>query len=163
MRKSSFDAVCDARTTVIVLGSLPGEISLARQQYYANPTNQFWHLIGGVLDTDLVSLGYADRLTALLERGVGLWDVVQSATRNTSADAAIQQHVAHDLLALVRRLPRLRGLGFNGGKAAAIGLRQLGSPAPCSAISLPSSSAAHCRITYADKLQSWLELRRLLD
>jgi TDG/mug DNA glycosylase family protein len=163
MRKSSFDAVCDERTTVIVLGSLPGEISLARQQYYANPTNQFWRLIGGVLETDLVSLAYEDRLAALLKRGVGLWDVVQSAARSTSADSAIQRPVAHDLLALTARLPHLRGLGFNGGKAAAIGLRQLGSQPPCAAITLPSSSAAHCRITYADKLQSWLELRRLLD
>jgi TDG/mug DNA glycosylase family protein len=163
MRKSSFDAVCDERTTVIVLGSLPGEISLARQQYYANPTNQFWRLIGGVLETDLVSLAYEDRLAALLKRGVGLWDVVQSAARSTSADSAIQRPVAHDLLALTARLPHLRGLGFNGGKAAAIGLRQLGSQPPCDAITLPSSSAAHCRITYAEKLQSWLELRRLLD
>jgi hypoxanthine-DNA glycosylase len=162
MRKSSFDAVCDERTTVIVLGSLPGEISLARQQYYANPTNQFWRLMGGVLNKELDSLAYDDRLAALLERGLGLWDAVRSARRETSADAAIQQPVAHDLLALTNRLPCLRGLAFNGGKAAAIGLRQLGNPPPCTVISLPSSSAAHCRITYAEKLQSWLELRRLL-
>lgn len=67
-RKSSFDAVVDERTRLLVLGSLPGEASLARSQYYAHPQNQFWRLIGAVVGRDLVALSYEERLRALRKR-----------------------------------------------------------------------------------------------
>jgi G:T/U-mismatch repair DNA glycosylase len=35
-RERCFDPVVDARTRVLILGSLPGEQSLARQEYCAN-------------------------------------------------------------------------------------------------------------------------------
>jgi hypoxanthine-DNA glycosylase len=75
---------------LLVLGSLPGEESLAQGRYYAHPRNHFWTLIGAVIGRDLVALGYEARLAALLEAGVGLWDVVASATRRGSLDGAIR-------------------------------------------------------------------------
>jgi len=80
-RKRSFAPVVDEHTRVLLLGSLPGERSLAAGQYYANPQNQFWRLLATVLDLPLLSLGYEDRLTCLLAHGVGLWDVVAEARR----------------------------------------------------------------------------------
>ena len=59
MLKASFAPVVDERTRVLVLGSLPGEISLAKGQYYANPQNQFWRLIEAVIDAELMGLGDA--------------------------------------------------------------------------------------------------------
>jgi len=46
--KSSFEPIADQRTRVLILGALPGQISLERREYYANPTNQFWRLMEGV-------------------------------------------------------------------------------------------------------------------
>ena len=79
--KRSFPPVADARTRLLVLGSLPGEESLARRQYYANPRNHFWRLIGEVARLDLNALPYEARLEALLAAGIGLWDTVGAATR----------------------------------------------------------------------------------
>ena len=80
-RKHSFPPVVDARVRLLVLGSLPGERSLAERRYYAHPQNQFWRLISPAAGRDLSSLPYAERLDALLAVHIGLWDVVASATR----------------------------------------------------------------------------------
>jgi hypoxanthine-DNA glycosylase len=53
LRKRSFAAVADERTRVVIFGSLPGDVSLARREYYAQPTNQFWKLLQAVIGADL--------------------------------------------------------------------------------------------------------------
>lgn len=155
--KTSFPPVVDADTRVLVLGSLPGERSLAAGRYYAHPQNQFWRLIGAVLDRDLVARAYEERLTALLAHGIGLWDVVATATRRGSSDAAIRDVAANDLTALVDRLPNLRAVGFNGATAARIGAAALGR-CRVERITLPSSSPLHT-VGVAAKLPAWLTLR----
>ena len=160
-RKSAFPPSVDARTRVLMLGSLPGEASLAARQYYANPTNQFWPLIGGVIGVDLVSLPYEARLERLLAAGVGLWDTVRSATRVGSLDGAIRDHQANPLGAFVASLPDLKAIGFNGAKAAAVGKREI--DAAVAFVDLPSSSAAYCSIPFAAKQAKWFALRDYLE
>jgi len=149
----------DAR--LLVLGSLPGARSLAERRYYAHPTNQFWRLLGAAIDRPLAALDYADRLAALAEARVGLWDVIRSAARRTSSDSDIREAETHDLSELVATLPDLRMIAFNGGKAAAIGRRQVGEPPGVALIDLPSSSAANT-IGFEVKLARWLTLRAAL-
>lgn len=158
--KRSFAPVVDAHTRLIVLGSLPGEESLARNQYYANPRNQFWALMSGVVGTDLVSLGYGARLDALLRAGVGLWDTVAEARRDGSLDAAIRDHSPNALPELAARLPELRAFAFNGGKSAAVGRKALGDTA-LRLIQLPSSSPAYT-MPFAAKQAAWSKLRDVL-
>src|SRR5690606_13297202 len=88
--KRSFAPVVDEGTRVLLLGSLPGEQSLALGQYYGNPRNQFWKLMEAVTGAALEVLPYPARLDALLREGVGLWDVVDTASRAGSLDAAIR-------------------------------------------------------------------------
>jgi len=161
-RKRSFPAIADARTRLLVLGSLPGERSLAERRYYAHPQNQFWPLMSAVVERDLVALPYPDRLAALLETRVGLWDVIATARRTGSGDAEIRDHAPNDLAMLAAELPALRAVAFNGGKAHAIGVRQLGDAAPGVArIALPSSSPLHT-VGLAAKLPAWLAMRSFL-
>ncbi|MGZ8286806.1 MAG: DNA-deoxyinosine glycosylase [Allosphingosinicella sp.] len=155
--KRSFPPVADARTRLLVLGSLPGEKSLARSQYYANPRNQFWRLIGAVAGLDLIPLPYERRLEALLAAGVGLWDTVGSATRRGSLDGAIRSSSANDLADLAARLPGLRAVAFNGGKSASIGLPLLAGRPDLELIPLPSSSPAYTR-PFEEKLATWMKL-----
>jgi len=159
--KSSFAPVADAAARVLILGSLPGELSLRRQQYYGNPRNQFWKLIGAVLGDDLERLDYEPRLAALRLAGVGLWDVVRSARRDGSLDGAIREHQPNALAQFAATLPALRAIAFNGGKAAAIGRRQLGEQSRWALLDLPSSSPAHT-MAFERKQARWLELRPYL-
>lgn len=158
--KRSFPPVVDADTRLLVLGSLPGDASLAAARYYAHPQNQFWRLMAAVVDVDLPALPYDDRLIALRAAHVGLWDVVASATRPGSTDAAIRDPVGNDLPGLVATLPRLAAIAFNGATAYRHGTRQLAGQ-DIRLIPLPSSSPLHT-IGLAAKSDAWIELRDVL-
>ncbi len=153
-RKASFAPVVDDRTRVLILGSLPGERSLAERRYYAHPQNQFWRLVGAAIDRNLVSLDYDARLAALRDAGIGLWDVVATARRIGSTDAAIADHATNDLAGLVASLPHIRAVAFNGGKAAAIGRPLLLAESDMLLLPLPSSSPLHT-VGIAAKQPAW--------
>jgi hypoxanthine-DNA glycosylase len=150
-------AAHDAR--LFILGSLPGDASLAAQRYYAHPTNQFWRLLGEAIGEPLEAMGYAARLELLAERGVGLWDVVASAERVGSLDGAIRQAGHNPIERLLVEFPRLEAIGFNGGTAAKAGRKLLGGAKGVELIDLPSSSAANAR-PFADKAEVWRQLGR---
>ena len=151
-RHLAFAPVADARTRVLVLGSLPGAASLAAREYYAHPQNAFWRLIGAVAGCELAALPYPDRLAALLDARIGVWDVIATAARAGSLDAAIRDPEAADL----------RAVAFNGATAARIGRRQLAGLAGPGLFDLPSSSPAHAGMPYAEKLRRWSVLARSL-
>jgi hypoxanthine-DNA glycosylase len=160
--KRSFPPVADARTRVLILGSLPGEVSLAKAQYYAHPQNQFWRLVGEAVGAELQGLSYPARLEALLAAGVGLWDVIGAASRRGSLDAAIRDHQANPLADFVETLPALRAVAFNGGKAAALGRKLLEGRPNLALIALPSSSPAFTA-PLAAKTAQWLQIGRFLS
>lgn len=147
----------DAR--LIILGSLPGEASLAAQRYYAHPTNQFWRLLGSAIGEDLAGLGYDERLDRLAVREIALWDVVAEARRKGSLDGAIRAATANELVRYAASHPRLEAVAFNGRTAAAIGRRALGERNGLALIDLPSSSAALTR-PFADKAVAWAAVAR---
>ena len=161
-RKVAFAPVVNSTTRVLILGSLPGDMSLAAARYYANPRNRFWHLVGEVIARpDLPQLGYDDRLSVLLANDIGLWDAVASAERPGSLDSAIRNAQPAALAELVASLPQLRAVAFNGQTSAKIA-RALLSDTPPTLIDLPSSSPAHAAMSYAQKLERWLTIRRFL-
>lgn len=162
-RKRCFAPVVDDRTRLLVLGSLPGEQSLVRQEYYGNRQNRFWLLMSEVIGVELVPLDYAARLQTLLDHGIGLWDVVAEAHRPGSLDSRIRDRNDNDLLGLLARIPELRAIAFNGGTAAKLGLKVLGAHAAnYQIVQLPSSSPAYT-LSYAEKSMQWRVLERTLD
>jgi hypoxanthine-DNA glycosylase len=161
LRKASFAPIADAGARLLILGSLPGEMSLRRGQYYGNPQNQFWRLMGVALGRELPE-PYEARLVALQGAGVALWDVVRSAVRAGSLDGQIRDHRPNPLAEFVATLPRLRAVAFNGKTAAAIGARALAGVAALELIPLPSSSPAYT-LPFERKAQAWAELRRFLE
>jgi len=158
--KRSMEPVGSADAWLLVLGSLPGEASLAAQRYYAHPQNQFWRLLGQALGEPLAELPYERRLVRLYGLGVALWDVVGSAVRRGSLDQAIRDAAANPLSEFIAGHPRLRGIAFNGKTASRLGRRAIGSLPGIELIDLPSSSPAYT-LPFADKAGAWARLGAL--
>ena len=136
--KAGLPPIARADARLFILGSLPGDASLAARQYYAHPTNQFWRLLGGAIGEDLQALAYEARLERLAKRRIGLWDVIASATRRGSLDQAIRLAEHNQLEHLLHDFPDLRAIAFNGTTAAAVGRRLIGDAAPAIASDRPA-------------------------
>ena len=163
--KQGFPPVFDPRARVLILGSLPGDESLRRGQYYGHPRNQFWALLGAVFGRDLPPLEYERKCAFLLRKRIALWDVLKAAERRGSLDTAIRRERPNDLSALIGELPGLRAVGCNGGKAHRSFCRHFGVwlnelPGEISLSRLPSSSPAYAAMPLEVKVGRW---RQFLD
>ena len=150
----------------LILGSLPGEPSIRVNQYYANPRNAFWFIMGELLGFE-PDLPYERRIDVVTNAGIALWDVLASAPRDGSLDSAIDSSgaVTNDFVRFFERHPSVRAVFLNGGTASDLFAKRvvpiLGAGQEHVRVSLlPSSSPANTRLTRSEKLKEW---RVILD
>ncbi|MBB5426263.1 hypoxanthine-DNA glycosylase [Paraburkholderia atlantica] len=149
-----FPPVVAADTHTLILGSFPGEASLAAAQYYAHPRNQFWRLLGAVLgEPALHELAYEERLARALAHRIGIWDVLDACHRQGSLDSAIRHAQPNDFESLREHAPMLNKVCFNG-KTAGRFAPVIGA-AGYRTLVLPSSSPAHATLSFDQKLAIW--------
>ncbi|MDR6493497.1 DNA-deoxyinosine glycosylase [Paraburkholderia sp. 22099] len=151
-----FPPVVAADTHTLILGSFPGEASLAATQYYAHPRNQFWRLLGTVLEEPLAELAYEERLRRVLAHGIGVWDVLAACHREGSLDAAIRNALPNDFASLREHAPLLKKVCFNG-KTAGRFAPVIGA-AGYATVMLPSSSPANAMLSFDQKLRLWRDI-----
>ena len=156
-----FPPIAAPNARILVLGSLPGVKSLAMQEYYAQPYNAFWRIMGALVGAGR-ELPYAARLERLCAHGIAVWDVLAAGEREGSLDAAIVSNsvVVNDFNSFFERHRRIRLICFNGNTAAALFRRKvLPSLAPeWAAIerqALPSTSPAYASLRFEQKLARW--------
>ena len=143
------------QTRFLVLGSFPGAASLAAEQYYAHPRNQFWPLMEAIWPPGPVPQGmglYEFRCQWLLSRGVGLWDVYASCRRSGSLDSSIRAAVPNDFSQLTAACPLLEAVGHNGSESFRLAPLL---PASVQVYRLPSTSPAHAAWRFERKLAAW--------
>jgi TDG/mug DNA glycosylase family protein len=159
MLSFGFPPISSTTARILVLGSLPGRISIERGEYYANPQNAFWKIMGariGDLPAD-----YAGRAAALVREGIALWDVLATATRSGSLDAAIgDDAIPNNFRAFFHAHPDIRLVGFNGTAAADLYERHVAptltdEQRAIALRTLPSTSSAHARLTFQEKAAQW--------
>lgn len=66
----------DENTKILILGTMPGDVSLGQQQYYAHPRNLFWTMIAEHLN-DGIKLTENEKYDFLAKQHIGLWDVLK--------------------------------------------------------------------------------------
>ncbi len=51
--KTSFPPISNKETSILILGSLPGDKSLELQEYYGHASNRFWKIIAAITNNNL--------------------------------------------------------------------------------------------------------------
>ena len=118
---SGLPAVSTPEARVLILGTMPSAESLRRQEYYANPRNQFWRILCAVLGT-IDPAHYAGRIEILRRHRIALWDVLEACQRAGSLDSSIVRGSEHptDIRGFLRSHPQVQTLALNGTKAASL-------------------------------------------
>ena len=163
---SGFEPIASTDATVLILGSLPSQQSLRKRDYYGNPQNAFWQVLGELFDAG-PEIPYVQRTEKLRCHGIAVWDVLQSSVRPGSMDAAIDLTTAipNDFQAFFEEHPMLELLCFNGKKAAEL-YRRLVAPQGISSIdnieyrTMPSTSPAYASMNLDEKVRHWSAVRR---
>jgi len=159
--KRSFPPIADPRARVLVLGTLPGEESLRRGEYYAHPRNLFWPIVFALFDSTPAT-DYAERLAFVMARRIALWDVCELGEREASADSTIRREQPNAIDRLLDAHPLIRAVAFNGSGARRLYDRHFARRSDLAYLALPSTSPAHARLDFAAKLARWTALRKVL-
>jgi hypoxanthine-DNA glycosylase len=140
---------------------MPGAVSLAQRQYYANPQNAFWTLMGTLIGAG-PDLPYARRIARLRMRRIAVWDVLQSCVRPGSLDGDIDPRSLkpNDFAGFFAHHAQIRAVFCNGGTAYTCYRRLVlptlvGKAAGLPLLRLPSTSPAHAALTRTQKLARW--------
>jgi double-stranded uracil-DNA glycosylase len=159
MLSFGFPPISSPSARVLVLGSLPGRLSLERGEYYANPQNAFWKIVAARVPE--LPADYPRRVAVLIEHGVALWDVLAAATRSGSLDVAIAgDAIPNNFRAFFHVHPGIRLVAFNGATAAKLYERHVlptltDSQCSIPRDTLPSTSGAHASLSFAKKIARW--------
>ncbi len=159
----SFPPIATTQARVLILGTMPGKMSLAQQQYYAHPRNAFWPIMGELIGFDPRE-EYALRTERLNAAGIAVWDVLQSCIRASSLDSDIDSEsiVPNNFAEFFNGHGVIGRICFNGAKAAQLFRRHvqphLSLHGPIEQVFLPSTSPAHAGMDFEKKLQAWRQI-----
>lgn len=165
---SGFAPIVSGNASVLILGTMPSEASLLRQQYYGHPRNAFWPIMG-MLFNSAPGLSYQLRKEMLIENGVAVWDVLQSCNRLGSLDSNIKLATirTNDFAGFFSEYQGIKRVFFNGKMAEKLYQKRiLPTLSPRFSYlgyqSLPSTSPAYAALKLEQKTEAWNVIKRLV-
>jgi hypoxanthine-DNA glycosylase len=161
MKKYSFEPISSKEATILILGTMPGEQSIALNQYYGHARNNFWKLLFTIFQRPF-SNHYEDRKALIINNKVALWDVLQVCERQGSLDSAIKNEVANDFNHFMKNHINIKHIFFNGQKAASYFKKYVILDTNYQTTTLPSTSPANAGKTFEQKLAEWSFIRKSL-
>lgn len=145
---------------MLILGTLPGQLSLQKCEYYGHPRNAFWRVMCELFGA-APELPYAERARRVVAARVAIWDVCAAARRPGSLDTSIEPAsiLPNDFKHFLGAHKALELICFNGHHAERLYRRLvlpgLAPTTPLRYATLPSTSPANASMPYAEKLRRW--------
>lgn len=143
----------DAKSRVLMLGTMPSPKSREQGFYYGHPQNRFWKVLAAAFDAE-VPQTIPEKKQLLLTHHIALWDVLASCTIAGASDASIRDPQAQRYRPALRSGTHRADL-LHGAKATQL-YRKLCEPAvhlPCE--QLPSTSPANAAMKLPDLVEAY--------
>ena len=157
----SFPPIIDESSEILILGSIPGQKSLEKQEYYAHPQNKFWRIIFELFN-EIFTTDYTKKIQILEKHHIALWDVIDTCERKGSLDSEIRKEEANKIEELLHNYPNIKAIFCNGQKSYKNLQKILSKDFHLPIIALPSTSPAHASLKYEEKLLSWQKIKNYL-
>ena len=164
-QKKGFPPIADKTAKTLILGSMPGEESLRKNEYYGNSKNAFWKIMSILFGFDSLA-PYEERTRILLGNRIALWDVMQFCERKGSLDASINSEtiIENDFTSFFNRYPNIRNVFFNGTKAEKEYLKRVlpklsETKHEINYYRLPSTSPAMRQLSLNAKISKWSKIK----
>ena len=148
---ASFPPFVSEDSEILILGTMPGQVSLETGEYYAKSGNIFWRIIQELYHQGKPFCGYEDKLSCLKSNHIALWDTLKSASRAGSLDKDITGECLNNIDEFLRCHSNIKKIVFNGKKPSTYY-----HPSIPYSIAL-STSPANNSFSYDERLQSWKE------
>ena len=151
---------------ILILGTMPGDVSLKQKAYYRNESrNKFWEILHSVFADD-EDVSYEDLLK---KHHIALWDCLKAGKRQGSTDEKFETDslVPNDLENFLSNNPSIKTIILNGkgeSSKSTYGIFNRFFPNLSNryrVIALSSSSNANATITLEQKIKEWSIVRNL--
>jgi len=154
MKIASFAPLADEKSEILILGTMPGVMSLTKQEYYGHKQNAFWKIIYSLYASLPVAENFEDKVVLLRQNNIAVWDVLADCERKGSLDIHIKNHTYNDIDGLLQEFPRIKKVLFNGKESHKYFERQFKKIEGISYYVMPSTSPANT-MKFEEKLRIW--------
>lgn len=161
MKCKSFKPFADARSRILILGTMPGPEALRRGEFYGFPGNHFWKIMFRLFDVPETQ-DYQQKIELLRREHIALWDVIDSCWRLGAADNAIKNVKPNSIDKLIKRHKDIRTIFLNGKTAEKLYNRYFADKIQIAAFTLPSTSPAHASMSLDKKTREWSVIKKFL-
>ena len=161
--KNGMEAWVGENPIVLILGTFPGEKSLASQAYYQNKShNSFYKIMESLFERPM---GISDK-EFITHNHIALWDCMKEADRKGSLDSNIKSYMPNEIEGFLNCHPTISTIILNGtGETTSVfeqnypinNLMQ-----NYKIISLPSTSNSLAK-SFEEKKQSWKIVKEIID
>jgi len=154
---SSFPPFAEADAEILILGTMPGAVSLAKQEYYAHKQNHFWKILFSLLSDQPVPENFAEKVDLLRRNQIALWDVLAHCEREGSLDSNIRNQVENDIPGLLQSHPKIKTIVFNGQQSHKFFSKKFGLIDGIDFHIMPSTSPANT-MKFETKRKAWSQV-----
>lgn len=158
MRKIAFEPIADEKSRILILGTMPSEESLRKQERYGHKSNQFWKIVFILFEKPLPD-SYDKKIKLLTDNHIAIWDVLHSCEGSGSLDSSIKNEKPNDFKKFFKQYPQIKHIFFTSKKAEAFYKKYVGFDKERIYTTLPSPSSANARMSLIEKVEKWKILK----